>query len=147
MGFLQLLVSLWPFLKEMFVGERINKVSIPGTESDPDQTKQLLIKDRQARNRNIFRWCIDKMQESQRFLSIILLSLILSLFINYKAIAKLSTMVLPPRSEEKENSKNEPLASKEFKEIQTIPLNNTSDRDILFDQTVRELKHLYGKSP
>jgi hypothetical protein len=144
MGFIQLLVSLWPFLKEMFVGERIKKTSVPGTEGDVDQAKQSQIKDSQTRNRNVFIWCMDKMQASKRFLAIVLVFLSLSLFVNYKVISKLSTMVLPPRSEEKDKSKNEPHNSREPKETPNIPRNDTSDRDVLFDQTVRELKNLYG---
>ncbi len=141
MGFLQLLASLWPFLKEMFVGERLKarrkEDGVVTTEQDP-------IKDQSARN-NILGWCVTKMQESKRFLAVVLVALILSLFVNYKVITKLSIMVLPPRNNE-EKMKNESPPLKEPKEVPTIPNNRTSDRDELFDQTVRELKNLYGET-
>lgn len=141
MGFLQLLASLWPFLKEMFVGERLKarrkEDGAVSTEQDP-------IKDQSARN-NILGWCVTKMQESKRFLAVILVALILSLFVNYKVITKLSIMVLPPRNNG-EKMKNETPPLKEPKEVSTIPNNRTSDRDELFDQTVRELKNLYGET-
>lgn len=141
MGFLQLLASLWPFLKEMFVGE---KIKAPGNNGD-GSTKQGSIKDSRAVN-NIFYWCMAKMQESRRFLAIILLSLILSLFVNYKVITKLSVMVLPPRNNE-EKLKDDAPAIKEPREVPTVPRDaSTSDRDVLFDQTVRELRNLYGES-
>ena len=142
MGFLQLLASLWPFLKEMFVGEKI-KASNSSTDAD-GTTKQVLIKDGRARD-NVFYWFMGKMQESKRFLAVVLLSLILSLFINYKVIPKLSVMVLPPRSNE-ENIKTEAPALKEPREVPTVPHKSTSERDVLFNQTVRELKNLYGES-
>ena len=141
MGFLQLLASLWPFLKEMFVGERLKARR---KEDGADSTEQDPIKDQSARN-NILGWCVTKMQESKRFLAVILATLILSLFVNYKVITKLSTMVLPPRNNE-EKMKNESPPLKEPKEVPTIPNNRTSDRDELFDQTVRELKNLYGET-
>ena len=141
MGFLQLLASLWPFLKEMFVGERLKARR---KEDGADSTEQDPIKDQSARN-NILGWCVTKMQESKRFLAVILVTLILSLFVNYKVITKLSTMVLPPRNNE-EKMKNDTPPLKEPKEVPTIPNNRTSDRDELFDQTVRELKNLYGKT-
>ncbi len=141
MGFLQLLASLWPFLKEMFVGERLKARR---KEDGVDSTEQDPIKDQSARN-NILGWCVTKMQESKRFLAVILVTLILSLFVNYKVITKLSIMVLPPRNNE-EKMKNETPPLKEPKEVSTIPNNRTSDRDELFDQTVRELKNLYGET-
>lgn len=141
MGFLQLLASLWPFLKEMFVGERLKARR---KEDGVDSTEQDPIKDRSARN-NILGWCVTKMQESKRFLAVILVTLILSLFVNHKVITKLSIMVLPPRNNE-EKMKNETPPLKEPKEVSTIPNNRTSDRDELFDQTVRELKNLYGET-
>ena len=141
MGFLQLLASLWPFLKEMFVGERLKARR---KEDGADSTEQDPIKDQSARN-NILGWCVTKMQESKRFLAVILVTLILSLFVNYKVITKLSTMVLPPRNNE-EKMKNDTPPLKEPKEVPTIPNNRTSDRDELFDQTVRELKNLYGET-
>ena len=141
MGFLQLLASLWPFLKEMFVGERLKARR---KEDGADSTEQDPIKDQSARN-NILGWCVTKMQESKRFLAVILVTLILSLFVNYKVITKLSTMVLPPRNNE-EKMENESPPLKEPKEVPTIPNNRTSDRDELFDQTVRELKNLYGET-
>ena len=141
MGFLQLLASLWPFLKEMFVGERLKARR---KEDGVDSTEQDPIKDQSARN-NILGWCVTKMQESKRFLAVILVTLILSLFVNYKVITKLSTMVLPPRNNE-EKMKNDTPPLKEPKEVPTIPNNRTSDRDELFDQTVRELKNLYGET-
>lgn len=141
MGFLQLLASLWPFLKEMFVGERLKARR---KEDGVDSTEQDPIKDQSARN-NILGWCVTKMQESKRFLAVILVTLILSLFVNYKVITKLSIMVLPPRNNE-EKMKNETPPLKEPKEVSTIPNNRTSDRNELFDQTVRELKNLYGET-
>ena len=141
MGFLQLLASLWPFLKEMFVGERLKARR---KEDGVDSTEQDPIKDQSARN-NILGWCVTKMQESKRFLAVILVTLILSLFVNYKVITKLSIMALPPRNNE-EKMKNETPPLKEPKEVSTIPNNRTSDRNELFDQTVRELKNLYGET-
>jgi hypothetical protein len=91
MGFLQLLVSLWPFLKEMLTGERI-KVTIP-VPSVTGQIKQLIIEERRARNKNILSKCLDKMQQSKRFLGLVLILLSISLFINYKTISKISTRI------------------------------------------------------
>ena len=143
MGFLQLLASLWPFLKEMFVGE---KLKARRKDDGAGPTDEESIKGERARN-NVLGWCVEKMQESKRFLAIILLALILSLFVNYKVITKLTstTMVLPPRNNE-EKLKNDSPALKEPKEVPTIPNNHTSDRDELFNQTVRELKNLYGET-
>lgn len=141
MGFIQLLASLWPFLREMFVGKKI-KVSVSNGDDDADSTKEVLIKDRRTRN-NIYYWCMGKMQGSQRFLAVILLVLALSLFINYKVISKLSTVVLPPRNNE-EKLKDEVPSLKEPKRTTTIPNDNSSDKDILLNQTVEELKNIYG---
>lgn len=136
MGFIQLLASLWPFLKEMFVGEKIK---------DSADSKESAAK-APGRRRSEFattaaQWCIDKMQTSRRFLATVLTLLILSLFINYKAIGKLAA-VIPPRNEE--HVPADAPQTKEQKELPTIPRPDNSERDVLYDQTVRELKSLYG---
>ena len=138
MGFIQLLASLWPFLKEMFVGEKINDPasSERGGSSSQDKKEGLPVK--------AARWCIEKMQKSRKFLATIVTILIISVFINYKLISKITTL-MPPRSEENHTQVEAP-ASKEPKEVPTVPRKDSSERDILLEQTVRELKDLYGES-
>lgn len=138
MGFIQLLASLWPFLKEMFVGEKINDPasSERGGGSARDKKQRLLVK--------AARWCIEKMQKSRKFLAAIVTVLIISVFINYKLISKITTL-MPPRSEENPAQVEAP-ASKEPKEVPTVPRKDSSERDVLLEQTVRELKDLYGES-
>lgn len=137
MGFIQLLASLWPFLKEMFVGEKIKD----STDSKESATK---VTDRRRGQlaATAAQWCINKMQTSRRFLATVLTVLILSLFINYKAIGKLAA-VIPPRNND-ENVPTEAPLTKEPKELPTVPRQDNSERDVLYDQTVRELKSLYG---
>jgi hypothetical protein len=82
MGFIQLLASLWPFLKEMFVGEKINDPpsSKRGSDSSQDKKEGLPVK--------ALRWSIGKMQKSKRFLTVVILILLMSLFVNYKLMRK-----------------------------------------------------------
>jgi hypothetical protein len=135
MAFIQLLVSLWPFLKEMFVGEKIK---------DTDASKERATGKTQDRKKMQFassaaRWCVNQMQSSRRFLTIVLMVLILSLFINYKVVSKLA--VLTPRQDEQVEPHTAPTVEKQ--ERPTIP-RPPSERDALYEQTVRELKVLYG---
>lgn len=135
MAFIQLLVSLWPFLKEMFVGEKIK---------DTDASKERAVGKSQDRKKmqfasSVARWCVDRMQSSRQFLTIVLMVLMLSLFINYKVVSKLA--VLAPRQDEQAEPHTAPTTEK--KEHPTIPL-PPSERDALYEQTVRELKVLYG---
>jgi flagellar biosynthesis/type III secretory pathway M-ring protein FliF/YscJ len=139
MGFFQLMVSLWPFLKEMFVGEKIkdtnaSKESAAGKAQDRTKKPQFAVL--------AARWLMDKMQNSRRFLAIVLMVLMLSLFINYKVIGKLTAMM--PRSDDQIEPTQPP--AKEKKEQPTIPRPPSSERDALYEQTVRELKSLYGES-
>ena len=138
MGFIQLLASLWPFLKEMFIGEKINDPasSKRGNGSSQNKVEPLPVK--------AARWCIDKMQKSKKFLTTIVIVLIISVFINYKLISKITTL-MPPRTEENPAQVEAP-ASRDPKEVPTIPRKDSSERDVLFEQTVRELKDLYGES-
>lgn len=139
MGFFQLLVSLWPFLKEMFVGEKIkdtnaSKESAAGKAQDRTKKPQFAVL--------AARWLMNRMQGSRQFLAIVLVVLMLSLFINYKAIGKL--MALAPRSDEQIEPSQPPAT--EQKAQPTIPRPPSSERDALYEQTVRELKSLYGES-
>lgn len=137
MGSLQLLASLWPFLKEMFVGEKIN---------DPNASNQRP-SERAANTGHknypklAARWLITKMQSSRKFLATVITLLLLSLFVNYKVITKISP-VIPPRDEEQiREGTPDP---KENAPIPTVPSQNKSEKDLLFEQTKEELKHLYG---
>jgi hypothetical protein len=138
MGFIQLLASLWPFLKEMFVGEKINDPasSKRGGGSPQDKKEGLPVK--------AARWCIEKMQKSRKFLATIVTILIISIFINYKLISKVATL-MPVRNEENPAQVEAP-SSKKSKEVPTVPRKDSSERDVLLEQTVRELKDLYGES-
>lgn len=138
MGFIQLLASLWPFFKEMFVGEKIK---------DPASSKRGNLGQSQENGKerwNVLaaRWCIDKMQKSRKFLATVVTLLILSLFVNYKLASKLA--VVMPRSNEEQVQAEKP-PPKDPKEVPTIPRKDSSERDVLFEQTVRELKDLYGE--
>lgn len=145
MAVFQLLVSLWPFLKEMLVGEKIKDKdasagSATGTEQDKKKSSWLA---------NAASGCVDKMQKSRRFLAIVLLVFMLSLFINYKVIGKLIALA-PQRSDEHTAPHQPPTAEK--KELPTIPQpdkdqkdNAHTERDAIREQTVRELKVLYGE--
>lgn len=139
MGFIQLLASLWPFLKEMFVGEKIQDST--RSQRDGSGGPQSNRRDGPAAAK-VARWLIDKMQKSRRFLACIITLLIVSLFVNYKVIGKLSAVM--PREEEHAHA-GAP-APKEPKEVPTVPREDKSERDILLEQTVRELKNLYGES-
>lgn len=137
MGFIQLLASLWPFLKEMFIGEKINDPNTSG-QGASNRTQN-----RTTRQYPVLaaRWVMNKMQNSRRFLASIITILLLSLFVNYKVISKLS--VVAPRNEEHvQPATPDP---KESKEVPTIPRKDKTEREILLEQTVRELKHLYGE--
>jgi hypothetical protein len=80
------------------------------------------------------------MQESRRFLAFIVIVLILSLFVNYKVIGKLTAQM--PRDEK--HIPSEAPSSRDHKEVPTVPFKDSSERDVLFEQTVKELKDLYG---
>lgn len=138
MGFLQLLSSLWPFFKEMFVGEKIKEsASSKRGRTGPTQAE--------SPNHHfavtIARWCITKMQTSRRFLATVFLFLLLSVFVNYKLLGKIDTATLP-RNEEK--APTEESVTNVSKEVPTIPRDAASERDAIHEQTVRELKKLYG---
>lgn len=139
MGMFQLLTSLWPFLKEMFVGEKIQDRAPSGRGGSATPRNN----EREALSKKAARWLIDKMQKSRRFLAFVVTLLILSLFINYKTIGKLSAVM--PREQEQVQSGSPVL--KEPKEVATEPAKN-SERDALLAQTVKELNDLYdeGKS-
>lgn len=135
MAFIELLVSLWPFLKEMFVGEKIK---------DTDASKERTTGKTQDRKKMHFattaaRWCFIRMQSSRRFLTIVMLTLLLSLFINYKVVSKLAAIA--PRQDEQVEPHQAPAAEKQ--DLPTLP-RPPSERDALYEQTVRELKVLYG---
>jgi hypothetical protein len=138
MGIIQLLTSLWPFFKEMFVGDRIRET--PPNQRGSSGGEPSNRRDQPART--AARWCIDKMQKSRRFLASVMTLLIISLFINYKVVSKLNSVM--PRNEE-QVTEGKP-ASKEPKEVPTIPRKDVTERDVLLEQTVRELKDLYGES-
>lgn len=133
MGLLPLLASLWPFFKEMFVGEKINDSASSKRgqvqHNKPSSTAVL-----------IARWCITKMQHSRKFLATVFTLLILSVFINYKLLNKLNAVM--PRNEEKVQAQEETPV--EPKEVKTIPHAKSTDRDVLHEQTVKELTILYG---
>ncbi len=137
MGVLQLIAAVWPFFKEMFVGDRIRE---PATNQQGGGSGG------QGNRRGhpalvAARWCIEKMQTSRRFLASIVTLLVISLFINYKMVTKLNSVI--PRNEE-QVVEGKP-ASKEPKELPTIPLKPDSERAALLEQSVRELKDLYGE--
>lgn len=137
MGFIQLLASLWPFLKEMFIGEKIN---------DPNTSRSGASGGTQNRGKGQYavlaaRWVMSQMQNSRYFLASVITILLLSLFVNYKVISKLSAVV--PRNEE--HVKLATPDPKESKEVPTIPRKDKTEREVLFEQTVEELKHLYGE--
>ncbi|BAW19038.1 hypothetical protein [Ralstonia phage RP12] len=138
MAFIQLLVSLWPFLKEMFVGDKIKDqdATKEGASGKQQDKKMQFVSD-------VARWCVDKMQQSRRFLFMVLVILMLSLFINYKVIGKL--MALAPRHDEHQ-APHQPAATEKH-ELPTIPRpgQSMSERDVLYEQTVRELNVLYGE--
>ena len=137
MGFIQLLASLWPFLKEMFIGEKIN---------DPNASRQGNTDRSQPRVKYpvlAARWVMTKMQSSRRFLATVITILILSLFVNYRVINKLSAVA--PRDEKQVHATTP--QSQELKETPTVPRKDKTEKEILFEQTVRELKNLYGEVP
>lgn len=135
MAFIQLLVSLWPFLKEMFVGEKIKDKDASKESASGKEKKSQFAS-------NVARWIVDRMQNSRRFATTVLVVLMLSLFVNYKVISKL--IVLAPRSDETAEP-HQPTAT-EQKELPTVPRPASNDRDALYEQTVRELKSLYGET-
>lgn len=139
MAVFQLLVSLWPFLKEMLVGEKIkDKDASAGSAAGKEQDKK-----KSAWLATAASGCVDKMQGSRRFLAMILLIFMLSLFINYKVIGKLIALA-PQRNDEHIAPHQPPTAEK--KELPTIPQpDKNSERDALYEQSVRELKVLYGE--
>lgn len=139
MGFIQLLTSLWPFLKEMFFGEKIKDSTASKDGADSKAKDRKLLQGHFAVT--AAHWCVNKMQESKRFLAFVLMLLLLSLFVNYKFIMRYNSMV-PPREEEQ--SKTEPSATQEPKEKVTIPRKN-DDTEVVLKQTVEELKNLYGE--
>lgn len=137
MGSLQLLASLWPFLKEMFVGEKINDPS--ASNQGPSE------RSRNSSHKNypklIARWLITKMQGSRKFLATVITLLLLSLFVNYKVITKISPATLPRDEEQTHEGTPDP---KENAPVPTVPSQNKSEKDLLFEQTKKELQHLYG---
>lgn len=138
MGLIQLVASLWPFLKEMFVGEKIKDSPSSrkggGRRAQDNKKEQLAVR--------AARWVIGKMQTSRRFAATVVTVLLISLFINYKTIGKLTTLV--PRQDDKTQTGAPP--TKEPKELPTIPRKDSSERDVLYEQTVRELNNLYGET-
>ncbi len=137
MGALQLMASLWPFLKEMFVGEKLN---------DPNASRQGPSERSRRAGVNYAalaaRWLISAMQNSRKFLATIITILIVSLFINYKVISKMSAIPAPRDDEHLKQTTPDP---KESKEVPTVPRKDKTEKDILFEQTRKELKHLYGE--
>lgn len=140
MGFIQIAVSLWPFLKEMLFGEKIKDPS--RSKDDVAAAAQKNNKDWQI-NARIARWGIDKMQQSRRFLAFVLLLLFLSLFVNYKTIDKLSAMIPVARGGDKLKYET---ATTEGSEMTIEPPFAKTERDDLLEQTVMELKSIYGDS-
>jgi hypothetical protein len=136
MGMFQLLTSLWPFLKEMFIGEKIQDRA-PSGRGGPATPRN---NEKETLSAKAARWLLDKMQKSRRFLAFVITLLILSLFINYKTIGKINAMM--PREEDKVQS-GAPT-TKEPKEVPTVP-SKDSERDALLAQTVKELNDLYGE--
>lgn len=130
MGFVQLLTSLWPFLKEMIVGEKIKDPS--SSKDDTTKTKR--------NPAQLAAWVITKMQSSRRFCAFIMVVLILSLFMNYKAVIKAA--VLPVRQEDGEPIPTTPI--KEPKEAPTAPKDHADRRKEIYEDTVKELHLLYG---
>lgn len=134
MGLIQLLMSLLPFLKEMLVGEKIKdqtpKEGIPSKSSKGSKDSAPLIA----------RMFIDKMQESRRFLALIMVVLVVSLFVNYKAIGKLSA-VIPIRSED--GIYIEKPQVKEPEKQTYVPKEGGSEHSVVYDFVLSELKVLY----
>lgn len=132
MGLIQLFTSLWPFFKEIFIGDKI-KDNNSSKEGRPKKRHPILAA----------HWFLDKMQMSKRFLSIIMIALILSIFVNYKLFVKLTvTTVLPNPNRFDENDSPVWQPAKEKNPNPTIPSKGeaTHDRETL----IRGLSHLYG---
>lgn len=140
MGGFQLIASLWPFLKEMFSGEKIN---------DPNSTRQGPSERTRTANGNYAvlaaRWMMSTMQNSRKFLATVVSILLLSLFVNYKVISKMSAIPTPRDDEHLQQSIPDPRGSKEVPTIPIVPSKDKTEKEILFEQTRKELKHLYGE--
>lgn len=135
MGFIQLLVSLWPFLKEMLFGEKIKE-----TNASEESGARKAQRKHPGPSRFAF-GVLNKLQDSRRILGIFLIILVASLALNYR----LSVKVMSVMSRPDEHQAPHTPPSAQQKEHPTEPHDrNKAERDALYEQTVNELHDLYG---
>lgn len=122
MALLQAIASLWPLLKEFYKGKKL--------DDDIDKATG-------KKSFNLALFIVDMLQKSRRFAIIVILSLAVSLFVNYKAISKLIVLSREEKSQSTygtENNKKDPLP--------TIPLRE-GENEVVVTRTVKSLQEIY----
>lgn len=122
MALLQAIASLWPLLKEFYKGKKL--------DNDNDKNEE-------GKSFNLALYIVDKLQASRRFAIVVILVLVVSLFVNYKAISKLMVISRDEKSQSTygtENNKKDPLP--------TIP-RREGENEVVVSRTVKSLQEIY----